>query len=162
MAKENRKFWGVGLGYKYAPESCFVTELQRNGTYRKVNVDLSGSMCGYYMAIGETEKASAEVKRIMRALRKGRKRVVTFGFFIKGSQTQYVYCKDPVMLAGEYNMANKLSVFKRYKQYLQDSDCKYHTSTSAKLDGRYNIESVEKEYAEVDLSRPLKIYVNYV
>ncbi len=162
MLKECGRCWRVGLGYKYAPETCFVTELQRDGTYRKVDVDLTGSMCGYHMAIGETEKASAEVKRIMRSVRKGKKRVVTFGFFIKGSKTRYVYCNEPIMFAGEYNMENKIRVYKAYKQHLLDNGCKYQVSTTAKLDGRYDIESVEKEFEEVDISRPLKIYVNYI
>ncbi len=162
MIKGQRRYWRIGLGYQYAPETCFVSELQRDGTYRKVDVDLTGSMCGYYMASGETDKAFAEVKRIMRRIRKGKKRVVTFGFFIKGSKSQYVYCNQPVMFASEYNIADKLDVFKAYKQHWLDCDCKHHTATTAKLDGGYNVESVEKEFVEVDLSRPLKIYVNYI
>ena len=162
MIKGQKRYWEVGLGYQYAPETCFVSELQRDGSYRKVDVDLTDSMCGYYMAIGEKDRAYAEVKRIMRGIRRGKKRVVTFGFFIKGSNHAYVYCNDRSVFANEYNIKSKLNAFKVYKQHWLDCDCKHHTATTAKLDGKYDIESVEKEFVEIDFSRPLKVYVNLI
>ncbi len=83
------------------------------------DVDYSSDrdMRGYYMAIGETDRDYAEVKRIMRGSGRGKKRVVTFGFFMKGNNHEYVYCNDRNMFMNEYNITSKLNAFKAYKQH---------------------------------------------
>ena len=158
MTKVSRCF-RIGLGYKYAPETFYISQLQPDGSYKKLDVDTSGYMWGYLLAIGETEKAVAEVKHFLRARRKVQKRLVTYGFFVKDSLTEYVYCNSPWSFAHEYDIAEKLTLYKSYKKQLIECGCKHHTGTAAKLNGKYEVESKEENYDEIDLTRPVRVYV---
>lgn len=162
MSKSSRRIWKIGIGYQYAPETCFVTELQRDGTYKKLDIDLSNSMCGYHLAIGKKEKALAEMKHLVRSNKKAKKRLATYGFYLKGSTYLYVYCTNTWMFAGQYDIAKKLEIYKTFKEYWLKRDCKYQMSMTAKLDGTYNVISTKNNFEEVDLSRPLKVYINLV
>lgn len=159
MSKERRCF-RIGLRYKYAPETCYIQLLQQDGSYKTLDVDTSGYMWGYWLSIGEKEKAIAEVKHFLRSRNKAQKRLVTYGFFIKDSSTEYVYCDSPWSFAHEYNTAEKLVLYKGFKKQLFESGCKHHRGTTATLNGKYEVESKEEEYDEVDLTRPVKVYVN--
>lgn len=158
MSKENRYF-RVGLGYKYAPETFYIQLLQRDGSYKKLDIDTSGYMWGYWLSIGEKEKAVAEVKKFFRKRIKMQKRLVTYGFYLKGSLTEYVYFRDEMACASEYDIAEKLFLYKSIKECWKESNSQHHTGTTATLNGKYEIDAVEEEYAEVDLSRPIKLYV---
>ena len=50
----------IGLGYRYAPESFYISLMQSDGSYKKLDVDTSGYMWGYWLSIGQEEKAVAE------------------------------------------------------------------------------------------------------
>lgn len=159
MSRISRCF-RIGLGYKYAPETFYISLLQPDGSYKKLDVDTSGYMWGYWLSIGEKEKAIAEVKHFLRSRAKMQKRLVTYGFFIKDSIDEYVYCDSFRSLAHEYNIAEKLALYKGYKKQWIECGCKYHAGTTATLNGKYEVESKEEEYDEIDLTRPLKVYVN--
>lgn len=159
MSKISRCF-RIGLRYKYAPETFYIQLLQQDGSYKTLDVDMSGYMCGYWLSTGEKEKAIAEVKHFLRSRNKAQKRLVTYGFFIKDSSTEYVYCSNPMVFADEYNTAEKLALYKGYKKQLIESGCRHYRGTTATLNGKYEVESKEEEYDEVDLTRPLKVYVN--
>ena len=158
MSKE-RICFKIGLRYKYAPETFYISLLQTDGSYKRLDVDTSGYMWGYWLSIGEKEKAIAEVKHFLRNRNKMQKRLVTYGFFIKDSLTEYVYCNSPWSFAHEYNIAEKVALYKEYKKQLLESGCKHHTGTTATLNGKYEVESKEENYDEVDLTRPVKVYV---
>ena len=157
---KQRNLFKIGLRYKYAPETFYILLMQSDGSYKKLDVDTSGYMWGYLLSIGKTEKAIAEVKHFLRARCKVQKRFVTYGFFIKDSATEYVYCNSPWSFAHEYNTAEKLALYKGFKKQLFESGCKHHRGTTATLNGKYEVESKEEEYDEVDLTRPVKVYVN--
>lgn len=159
MSKVNRCF-RIGLGYKYAPETFYISLLQPDGSYKKLDVDASGYMWGYWLSIGEKEKAIAEVKHFLRNRRNMQKRLITYGFYLKDSSTEYVYFREAMACVGEYDIAEKLSLYKSIKECWEESNSKHHTGTTATLNGKYEVDAVEEEYAEVDLSRPLKLYVN--
>ena len=158
MSKQ-RNLFKIGLRYKYAPETFYISLLQSDGSYKKLDVDTSGYMWGYLLSIGDTEKAVAEVKHFLRARCKVQKRLVTYGFYIKESLTEYVYCNSPWSFAHEYDIAEKLTLYKSYKRQLIEGGCKHHTGTTAKLNGKYEVESKEENYDEMDLTRPVRVYV---
>lgn len=149
----------IGLGYRYAPESFYISLMQSDGSYKKLDVDTSGYMWGYWLSIGQEEKAVAEIKHFLRSRAKMQRRLVTYGYYLKDSFTQYVYNANSLFFANEYNIAEKLALYKANKKHWIDCGCKHHTSTTAALNGKYDVETVKKEYDEVDLSRPIRIYV---
>ena len=149
----------IGLRYKYAPETFYIMSLQPDGSYQNLDIDTSGYMWGYWLSLGEREKVVAEVKRFLRSREKKQSRLVTYGFYIKDSSTSYVYCCNSASFAHEYNIAEKLTLYKGDKNHMIECGCKHHTGTTAKLNGKYEIENKEDEYDEIDLSRPVKIYL---
>ena len=155
-----RSCFKIGLAYKYAPETFYISYLQPDGSYKKLDVDTSGYMWGYWLSIGQKEKAVAEVKHFLRSRMKMQKRLVTYGFYFKDSLTNYVYCNNPMIYADEFNIAEKLALYKGFKKHMLEYGCKHYTGTTATLNGRYEVESKEDEYDEVDISRPIKLYVN--
>lgn len=157
MAK--KELFKIGLQYKYAPETFYISLLQSDGTYKKLDVDMSNDMRGYWFATGQKEKAIMEIKRFLRKWIKRRKRLVTFGYFFKDSKNEYVYCSDHRACVPEYDIKQKLSLYKAYKKQWLEDDCKYYVGFTAKLTGKYAVEDVNRECREVDLTRPLKIYI---
>ena len=149
----------IGLRYKYAPETFYIMTLQPDGSYKNLDIDTLGNMWGYWLSLGEREKVVAEVKRFLRSRKKKQNRLVTYGFYIKDSSTSYVYSSNPACFAHEFNIAEKLTLFKGYKKHMIECGCKHYMGTTAKLNGKYEIENKEDEYDEIDLSRPVKIYV---
>lgn len=157
---EKRSCFKIGLGYKYAPETFYISLLQPDGSYKKLDVDTSGYMWGYWLSIGQKEKAIAEVKHFLRSRQKVQKRLVTYGFFIKDSIDEYVYCGSFNSFVHEYNIAEKLALYKDFKKQLFECGCKHHSGTIATLNEKCEVESKEEEYDEIDLTRPLRVYVN--
>lgn len=151
----------VGLAYKYAPESLYILLIQKNGTYKKLNADTSRYMWGYWLAIGEKEKALAEIKRVLRSRERSKKRLVTYGYYVKGSLTRYAYINGSMLLADEYNIAEKLSVYKENRRYWLKCGGKHYAGNTAKLNGNYQLENVKREYEEIDFARAAKIYVQH-
>ena len=117
---ENKNCFKIGLRYKYAPETFYIMQLQPDGSSKKLDVDTSGYMQGYWLSIGEREKAVAEVKYFLRSREKKQSRLVTYGFYIKDSSTSYVYCCNHISFAYEYNIAEKLTPYKGYKNHIID------------------------------------------
>lgn len=154
-----KELFKIGLRYKYAPETFYISLLQSDGSYKKLDIDISEYMWGYWFAIGQKERVTAEIKQFLRKRIKMRKRLVTFGYFFKDSKKEYVYCSERRACVSEYDIANKLLLYKAYKQQWLEADCKYYIGFTAKLNGKYAVEDVSREYREVDLTRPLKIYV---
>lgn len=159
MSRKQRGF-KIGLRYQYAPETFYILLMQPDGSYKKLDVDTSGYMWGYWLSIGQKEKAVAEVKHFLRGRMKMQKRLVTYGFYLKDSSTKYVYCNNPMSYANEYNIAEKLALYKGFKKHMLEYGCKHYTGTTALLNGKYEVESKEDEYEEVDITRPIKLYVN--
>ena len=159
MSRKQRGF-KIGLRYQYAPETFYILLMQPDGSYKKLDVDTSGYMWGYWLSIGQKEKAVAEVKHFLRGRMKMQKRLVTYGFYLKDSSTKYVYCNNPMSYANEYNIAEKLALYKGFKKHMLEYGCKHYTGTMALLNGKYEVESKEDEYEEVDITRPIKLYVN--
>lgn len=159
MSRISRCF-RIGLRYKYAPETFYISLLQPDGSYKKLDVDTSGYMWGYWLSTGEKEKAIAEVKHFLRSRAKMQKRLVTYGFYLKGSLREYTYFRDAMACVDEYDISEKLELYKCIKTCWEESNSKYKTGATATLNGSYQVERVEDDYVEVDLKRPLKIYVN--
>ena len=69
--------------------------------------------------------------------------------------------KKAIDLLVDDNKINRFSdsFYKEYKKQLFESGCKHHTGTTATLNGKYEVESKEENYDEVDLTRPVKVYV---
>lgn len=133
--------------------------MQSDGSYKKLDIDISEYMWGYWFTTGQKEKAITEIKRFLRKRIKRRKRLVTFGYFFKDSKNEYVYSSNYRACVPEYDIKQKLSLYKAYKKQWLEDDCKYYVGFTAKLNGKYAVEDVRKEYREVDITRPLKIYV---
>ena len=150
----------IGLGYKYAPETFYISLLQPDGSYKNLDVDTSEYMWGYWLSIGEKEKTIAEVRHFLRSRQKMQKRLVTYGFYLKDSSTNYVYCNNPMTYADDYNIVEKLALYKGFKKHMLDYGCKQHIGTTAMLNGKYEVESKEEEYEDVDITRPIRIYVS--
>lgn len=159
MSKDRRCF-RIGLGYKYAPETFYISIMQSDGTYKKLDIDTSGYMWGYWLATGEKEKATAEVLRFLRKRTKMQKRLVTYGFYFKNSSNRHVYNGNYLSCADEYNISEKLALYKANKRYWIECGCRHHTGTTACLNGKYEVECRKEDYEEVDLTRPIKVYVN--
>lgn len=66
-----------------------------------------------------------------------------------------------MLLADEYNIAEKPSVYKENKRCWLKCGGKHYAGNTAKLNGNYQLESIEKEYGEIDFARDAKIYVQY-
>lgn len=150
----------IGLGYKYAPETFYVSVLQSDGTYKTLDIDMSDYMWGYWFATGQKEKAMAAVKRYLRKRNKKQKGLVTYGFYVKDSKTEYLYCNDYRGVVPEYDIAQKLLFYKSYKKQLYEENCRYYLGSTAILNGRYEVEKVNQEYFAVDITRPIRIRVN--
>lgn len=161
MSKK-REYFKIGLGYKYAPETFYLSLLQSDGSYKRLDVDTSGYMWGYWLATGEKEKAVAEIKHFLRSRNKMQNRQITYGFYLKDSPNEYIYFNTAMTCAPEYDIAEKLSLYKHIKECFKKWGCKYHTSTTANLNGKYEVESKEDEFADIDLTRPLRLYIKFV
>lgn len=150
----------IGLGYKYASETFYISLLQSDGSYKKLDIDISEYMCGYWFATGQKEKAMAAVKRYLRKRNKKQKGLVTYGFYVKNSKTEYLYCNDYRGVVPEYDIAQKLLFYKSYKKQLYEDNCRYYLGSTTTLNGRYAVEKVNQEYLTVDITRPIRIRVN--
>ena len=138
--------------YRYAPES--FRNLRVYG--KSFSLDAGARQrLGYIHITKGGDACIAEIKRLYRAsLRK--RRYCTIGFRLKGSKREYCFSRE--LQADEGDLHEKLLVYKEFKQFMLEQDCKYAEYTSAILGTDYKPEHVETHYQQVDITRPVKIY----
>jgi len=139
---------------QYAPESfrCSV-----NG---KPFLTENLSDYGYLVICGKGKEARDKIKREIRKRRRQRRRV-TFGFFGKGNN-RYFYTRE--LGAYDDDLADKLRIYKLWKEYCLSRDCDLATTIITEGTITPDGKSKPKERISsdiVDLSRPIKLRYPY-
>lgn len=155
----------IGIScYKYAPESFkayFVLSFSHGNRnipeYTQINLTYDEtSICGNAFCCKGKKEAITELKKIIRKHIKNSRQYMSIGFMLKDS-TQYIYTQQ--LKANKNNLQDQLSIFKEFKQYNIEHDCKYNDYSSATLNGNYKPENIENHYSIIDISKP--IIINY-
>ena len=130
MKKSMRISYSV---YKYAPEQfgnlCvygkpFLLDAEKRKRLGYIQITRGKSAC------------IEEIKRLYRAsLRKHR--CCTIGFRFTGSSREYCFCRE--LYANNEDLRAKLSIYKKFKQFMIEQGCKYEEYTSAELGAGYNV-----------------------
>ena len=81
---------------------------------------------------------------------------ITYGFFEIDSRTTYHYSPQ-IFCRPDAPLRERFWTFKRFKDYIESSDCKIERFTQCKLDGQYRPTEVEKVYSAIDITRPVLI-----
>ena len=152
--------------YKYAPEQFKAYRVvgfshgNRNvPKYEQIKLDgYETSVCGNAYCTKGRSAAISELKKIMRKHSKRPDYYVTYGFMSKTYPSQYRFTKD--IRAVPECIDDILRVYKEFKQFVLNNDCKFPSYTQAVLDGNYQATKIEDVYDEVDISKPVRIILN--
>lgn len=137
--------------YRYAPESFKVY-------FNRARINLNPeeiNRCGRICCCKGMNEALEEVKRIIRNKVKNKKEFCTIGFRNLDNNSDYFYTKQ--LIANRNNLREKLRVYKEFKEYLLQKDCKIASVTTTKLGAGYKEESQKVEYSHVDINKPVII-----
>lgn len=162
--KKNTFFNYIGITcYKYAPESfkAYAVLKFSNGNknvpeYTQIKLtDEETSICGNVFCTSGRNKALTELKKIIRNKIKESKQYCTIGFLNINNNKQFHYIRS--QYCNITNLTEKLRIYKEFKKYILDCDCKIESFKVAKLDGNYKPESVTTEYDYIDIKKPVLV-----
>ena len=145
----------LGISYstnKYAPEQ--FGNLHVYGKPFLLDADIRQQL-GYIHITKGKAACIAEIKRLYRASFR-KHRYCTIGFRLTDSSREYCFCRE--LQANDEDFRAKLSVYKKFKQFMVEQGCKYEEYTSAELGADYKPEHIETHYRKVDITHPVKIY----
>ena len=96
------------------------------------------------------------VKHIERARERQRRKMITYGFLSKEVSGRFVYCPQ-LSFRADAPIGERLRVFKKIRDILEDTDGRVVVSTECELDGQYRPTNVKENTITADFSRPLTI-----
>ena len=138
--------------HRYAPE--LFGDLHVNGRPFLLDAEKRQRL-GYTHSTKGKDACIVEIKRLYRtSLRKHR--CCTIGFRLTDSDREYCFCRE--LHANDEDFLAKLSIYKKFKQFMIEQGCKYEEYTSAELGADYKPERIEIHYRKVGMTRPVKVY----
>lgn len=158
---KKQRFHYTISGYRWAPESVRVGKgltgqppknLQLTAEERS-NIGLLVLTKGFDAAVGY-------VKHIERAKERQRRKMITYGFYAKGSASQMVYCPQ-LTCRSDASLKERLCIFRMIRNDLREKGGRITTSTQCELDGNFRPKNVKENTITVDFCRPLCISMGY-
>ena len=152
-------------GYRYAPESfkayrVLVDQSGRgNHFYEKLDfTHEENTEIGYAYVTKGNDAAEAIIKRLVRKQERKPKEYMTYGFRdVENPKT--CHFTQQILVRPTASITDKHRAFREFKDYLLSNGCKIKRYTSCKLDGRYQVESKEDVYDEVDITKPVRVRI---
>lgn len=139
-----------GLRYRYAPETFWATYFGK-----PIDISKADSMVAYNASCGRKKEVEDELKKIIRK-NNNKPNMCTIGFCSADNPKHYFFSHQ--LAVRDDNLADKLMVMKLLKSQLMKDGCRVETSSTAQLNGAFEVENVEKNYETVNIARPVKIY----
>jgi hypothetical protein len=143
-------------GWRTAPEQW---SFYHNGKLIELDSDIRNSLACLCLS-GKTREAENELKRIIRKQQKTSNKYVTIGFYGVEHTKEYYFTKQ--LLARKDNLSDMLRIYKDWKEYILNLNCKLPFCTTGKLDGNFNTIEKHTEYNTVNINRGLIINVTMI
>lgn len=152
-----KKFYYEISGYRWAPESFCV----RKGLVGQPakNLPLTTDECwevGYLFLTKGFEAALGYVKHTERAQERQRRSLITYGFHTIENTEQIIYCPQ-VYCRADAAIEERLRIFKKIRNVLDETKGRVVVSTQCDLDGEYRPTNVKENTVTADFSRPVRI-----
>ena len=146
-------------GYRWAPESFYASKGLSGQTFRNIPLSYEERHeVGMLSLTKGPDAAIGYVKHIERARERQRRSMITYGFRITGSESQFAYCPQ-LYCRSDAAIGERLRIFKKIRSVLAESNGRMVVSTECDLDGEYHPTNIRENTVTADFNRPLRISV---
>ncbi len=154
--KKKRFHYSIS-GYRWAPESFRAAKGLAGRPAQNIPLtDKQRHEVGLLSLTKGPNVAIGYVKHIERARERQRRKMITYGFLSKEVSGRFVYCPQ-LSFRADAPISERLRVFKKIRDILEDTDGRVVVSTECELDGQYRPTNVKENTITADFSRPLTI-----